>query len=41
MDQRELRIYPGLRHEIFNEPEREEVFSELLEWLRSCESRAN
>ncbi len=30
----ELRIYPGLRHEIFNEPEREEIFSELLEWIR-------
>ena len=41
VDQRELRIYPGLRHEIFNEPEREEVFSELLEWLRFRESRAN
>lgn len=29
----ELRIYPKLRHEIFNEPERSEVFAELLAWL--------
>jgi alpha-beta hydrolase superfamily lysophospholipase len=26
--------FPGLRHEIFNEPEREAVFERLLEWLR-------
>jgi alpha-beta hydrolase superfamily lysophospholipase len=30
----DLRIYPGLRHEIFNEPEREAVFADLLAWLR-------
>jgi alpha-beta hydrolase superfamily lysophospholipase len=29
-----LRIYPELRHEIFNEPERESVFEDLLGWLR-------
>jgi alpha-beta hydrolase superfamily lysophospholipase len=29
-----FRAYPGLRHEIFNEPEREQVFADLLEWLR-------
>ncbi len=28
-----LRIYPGLRHEILNEPEREEVMTHALEWL--------
>jgi alpha-beta hydrolase superfamily lysophospholipase len=28
-----LSIYPGLRHEIFNEPEREQVWQEMLEWL--------
>jgi lysophospholipase len=28
-----FRAYPGLRHEIFNEPEREQVFADLLEWL--------
>lgn len=29
----ELRVYPELRHEIFNEPEREQVFRDLLAWL--------
>ena len=28
-----LRVYPGLRHEIFNEPEREAVWHDLLGWL--------
>lgn len=28
-----LRVYPGLRHEIFNEPEREAVWQDLLGWL--------
>ncbi len=28
-----LRIYPELRHEIFNEPEREKVFEDMLGWL--------
>jgi alpha-beta hydrolase superfamily lysophospholipase len=28
-----LRIYPGLRHEILNEPEREAVLGDLLEWM--------
>jgi alpha-beta hydrolase superfamily lysophospholipase len=28
-----LRTYPRLRHEIFNEPEREQVFQDALEWL--------
>ena len=27
-----LKIYPGLYHEIFNEPEREEVFGDVLSW---------
>jgi alpha-beta hydrolase superfamily lysophospholipase len=30
----QLRTYPGLRHEIFNEPEHEEVFQDVLEWVR-------
>jgi alpha-beta hydrolase superfamily lysophospholipase len=30
-----LRIYPKLRHEIFNEPEQEDVFQDALEWLRA------
>jgi alpha-beta hydrolase superfamily lysophospholipase len=32
-----LRLYPGLRHEIFNEPEQEDVFADLLEWVRARE----
>lgn len=28
-----LRLYPELRHEIFNEPEREQVWQDMLEWL--------
>lgn len=28
-----LRTYPGLHHEIFNEPERLELFAELRDWL--------
>jgi len=28
-----LRIYPDLRHEIFNEPERERVFGDAWKWL--------
>ena len=28
-----LSVYPGLRHEIFNEPEREEIWLEVLDWL--------
>jgi acylglycerol lipase len=27
-----LEIYPGLFHEIFNEPEREQVFADVLNW---------
>ncbi|HKK23426.1 MAG TPA: lysophospholipase, partial [Pseudohaliea sp.] len=29
-----LRLYPGLYHEIFNEPERETVLADLYDWLR-------
>jgi alpha-beta hydrolase superfamily lysophospholipase len=28
-----LRIYPELRHEIFNEPEREAVWQDVWDWL--------
>lgn len=28
-----LKIYPALYHEIFNEPEREQVFADLLAWI--------
>ena len=27
-----LKLYPGLYHEIFNEPEREAIFGEVLAW---------
>lgn len=30
-----LKIYPGLYHEIFNEPERETVLGDLHAWLRA------
>ncbi len=30
--QSELRIYPGLKHEIFNEPEKKQIWAEILEW---------
>lgn len=30
-----LRVYPGLRHEIFNEPEHEEVFADVLQWIQA------
>ena len=29
----DLRVYPKLKHEIFNEPEQERVFQDLLDWL--------
>lgn len=35
-----LRVYPKLRHEIFNEPEQEEIFRDMLDWLLSLESRS-
>lgn len=28
-----LKLYPGLRHEIFQEPEREAIWREMLDWL--------
>lgn len=30
----ELKLYPGLRHEILNESCRQEVYNDLLDWLR-------
>ena len=35
-DDKTLKIYPGLYHEIFNEPEKDEVLAEILNW---CEVR--
>lgn len=37
----DLRIYPGLRHEIFNEPERERVYQDILDWLEGLPESAN
>jgi alpha-beta hydrolase superfamily lysophospholipase len=31
----EARAWPGLAHEIFNEPEKDEVTSVLLDWLET------
>jgi alpha-beta hydrolase superfamily lysophospholipase len=28
-----FKAYPGLRHEIFNEPEQEQVFADVLEFV--------
>ena len=32
---KQLKIYPGLYHEIFNEPEAESVFADVLSWLQA------
>jgi len=37
----DLRIYPNLRHEIFNEPERERVYQDILDWLGGLPESAN
>ncbi len=29
-----LKIYPGLYHEIYNEPERDQVFADMEKWLK-------
>jgi len=34
----DLRIYPGLRHEILNEPEWETVATDLMDWMREREA---
>ncbi|HWO01605.1 MAG TPA: lysophospholipase [Blastocatellia bacterium] len=35
---KELVIYPGFYHELFNEPEKQEIFNRVTEWLekRNC-----
>ena len=30
-----LKIYPGLRHELHNETEREQVLADYVEWMKS------
>jgi alpha-beta hydrolase superfamily lysophospholipase len=32
----ELKLYPGARHELFFETNREEVFSDLINWVEGC-----
>ena len=32
-DESRLQIYPGLRHEIFQEPERRQVWQDILDWM--------
>ncbi len=32
---KEIKVYPGLFHEIFNEPERDQVFADLTAWLEA------
>ena len=29
----EMKLYPGARHEILNETNRQEVYSDILEWI--------
>ena len=36
----DLRIYPGLRHEILNEPERDTVLLDLLHWMQRAQAGA-
>lgn len=31
-----LKLYPGLYHEIFNEPEKDAVIGEMCDWLEAC-----
>jgi alpha-beta hydrolase superfamily lysophospholipase len=35
VEPRRLQIYPGLLHEIFNEPEHVRVFEDVLAWVRA------
>ena len=35
----DLRIYPDLRHEIFNEPEGEDVLGDVIAWIEKREAR--
>jgi alpha-beta hydrolase superfamily lysophospholipase len=29
----ELKVYPGLYHEVFNEPERDRVLDDVVSWI--------
>jgi len=28
-----LKVYPGLYHEVFNEPERDQVLDDVVSWI--------
>lgn len=32
---RELKVYPGLYHEVFNEPERDQVLDDVVSWINA------
>ena len=34
VEDKRVQLYPGLYHEIFNEPEREEVLGDVLGWIK-------
>jgi alpha-beta hydrolase superfamily lysophospholipase len=36
----EIRTYPNLRHEILNEPERKNVYADILDWVEKREAEA-
>jgi alpha-beta hydrolase superfamily lysophospholipase len=31
----ELKIYPGLYHEVFNEPEQNQVLDDVVSWINA------
>jgi alpha-beta hydrolase superfamily lysophospholipase len=31
----ELKVYPGLYHEVFNEPEQEQVLDDVVSWINA------
>jgi alpha-beta hydrolase superfamily lysophospholipase len=36
----QFKKYPGMRHEIFNEPDHEAIFQDAFEWVRLREGAA-
>lgn len=39
-DDKTLKLYAGLYHEIFNEPEKEQVLADMSDWLEAHLCRA-
>ena len=31
----ELKVYPGLYHEVFNEPEQDQVLDDVVSWIHA------